>query len=77
MEIHLREEERDSDISSQNSPRTERSSAEVRSTLVRLDSPSVSSNFLTVSFARRAEHISLRVVQPGEAAGGRKTEQNI
>ena len=61
-------EEQESDISSQyvkTSPKTERRSPELKNTIVRLDSPSFSSNFLTVGFARKPEAISLRVVQSG------------
>ena len=69
----LSREEQVSDISSQydkTSPKTERRSTELKNTIVRLESPSYSSNFLTVSFARRPEAISLRVVQPGPASPG-------
>ena len=72
MEIISRDEQ-ESDISSQydkTSPKTERTSTELKNTIVSLDSPSFSSNFLTVSFARKPEAISLRVIQPGLATGG-------
>ena len=68
-------EVQESDISSQfdkTSPKIERRSAELKNTIVSLNSPSFSkSNFLTVSFARqKPENISLRVVQPGPARRG-------
>ena len=68
-------EVQESDISSQfdkTSPKIERRSAELKNTIVSLNSPSFSkSNFLTVSFARqKPENISLRVVQPGPAPRG-------
>ena len=68
-------EEQESDISSQydkTSPKTERTSTELKNTVVRLHSPSFSSsNFLTVSFARqKPENISLRVIQSGLTSGG-------
>ena len=59
----------ESDISSQygrSSPNTESASPELKNTVVRLNSPSFSSNFLTVSFARKQENISLRVLPSGQ-----------
>ena len=59
----------ESDISSQygrSSPNTESGSPELKNTVVRLNSPSFSSNFLTVSFARKQENISLQVLPPGQ-----------
>ena len=65
----------ESDISSQygrSSPNTESASPELKNTVVRLNSPSFSSNFLTVSFARKQENISLRVLPSGQGTWGEK-----
>ena len=79
---NLCREEQESDISSQygkTSPNSECLSPGLKNTVVRLDSPSFSSNFLTVSFARKQEKISLRVLQSGQGSGGdwRREELNI